>query len=78
MFSKGHRADIGQARFFQTKVAGGATVCDLLLGQPDLLDAGLEVPFQGDRIGTAADETQILLLVMPPLAEMVLGWCGGK
>ena len=78
MFAKGNRADIGKARFFQTKVAGDATVGHLLLGYPYLLDPALEVPFQGNRIGTSADEMQILLLIMAPLAEMVLGWCDGK
>ena len=59
-------------------MAGGATVGHLLLGYPDLLDAALEVAFEGDRIGAPADEMQVLLLIMTPLAEVVLGGRDGQ
>ena len=42
--------------FFQSKMAGGAAVSDLLLGNPYLLNAALEVALQGDGIRAATDE----------------------
>ena len=56
MLAKCYRADIGKAVFFQSKMAGGAAVGHLLLGNPDLLDAAFEMAFQGDGVGAAANE----------------------
>src|SRR5271157_6001985 len=78
MFAECYGANIGETGFLQAEVAGGATVCHLLFGYPYLLDAALEVPFQGDGVGASADETQILLLIMAPLAEVVLGRRDGQ
>src|SRR5208337_4478304 len=78
MFAECDRVHIGKTGFFQTQMAGGATVRDLLIGHPYLLDAALEVPFQRDRVGASANEMQVLLLIMAPLAEVVLGRRDGQ
>ena len=78
MLAKCDGANIGKAGFFHSEMAGCAAVGHLLLGYPDLLDAALEVPFERDSVGTSADEMQILLLIMAPLAEVVLGGGDGQ
>src|SRR5271165_4702685 len=78
MFAECDRVHIGKTGFFQTQMAGGATVRDLLIGHPYLLDAALEVPFQRDRVGASADEMYVLLLIMTPLTEVVLGRRDGQ
>src|SRR5208337_5571145 len=78
VLAKCYGTDVRQARFFHPEMAGGATVGYLLLGHPYLLEPSLEVPFKGDRVGASADETQILLLIMAPLAEVVLGRRDGQ
>jgi len=59
-------------------MTGGAAVGDLLLWQPDLLNAGLKVTPKGDGVGASANEVQILLLVTVPLVEVVLGGSDGE
>src|SRR5207302_9584622 len=61
--------DVDQARLFQSHVAGGAAVNDATFRQPDLLDVALEVALQRDRLASASDHSQVLLLIMAPLAE---------
>ena len=56
MLTKCHGANFGQARFFHSKVASGTPVGHLLFRNPDLLDASLEVSFEGDGVGASADE----------------------
>ena len=56
VLAKCHGANIGQAGFLHSKMAGGAPVGHLLFRNPDLLDAALEVSFEGDGIGASADE----------------------
>src|SRR5271167_468146 len=73
MFAECHRANIGQTGLFQSGVASRTTVGHLLFGNPYLLDSALEVPFQRDRVSASANQTQILLLIMAPLAEVVFG-----
>jgi hypothetical protein len=68
-------ADIGEAGFFQTGVASGAAVDDSQLRKPYLLDAIVivKVALERDRVSTAANQRQILLLIVAPFAEVVLG-----
>src|SRR5208337_134012 len=47
--------DIRQARFFQTNVAGRATVYDSKLGKPYLLNAALKMTLQSDRLAASTD-----------------------
>ncbi len=51
MAAEGLRADIGEAGFFQSDVAGGAAIYDSELRKPDLLDAIVlvKVALQGYR-----------------------------
>ena len=58
--------------FFQSDVATGAAVDDAEFGQPDLLDAALEVALQRVGIAAVADHPKIAVLVVPPLAEEIL------
>ena len=56
MLAKRHRADIGEACFLKPEMASGTAVGHLLLGNPDLLNAALEVALQGDGISASTDE----------------------
>ena len=73
-------ADIGKTGFFQSDVAGGAAIYDSQLRKPDLLDpvVVLEMALQCDRVSPAPNQRQILVLVMTPFAEVVLGRCNGQ
>ena len=73
-------ADIGETGFFQPDVAGGAAIHDSELRQPDLLDSVVvaEVALQGNRIAPILHQRQILLLVVTPFAEVVLGGSYGQ
>ncbi len=73
-------ADVSQAGFFQSEVAGGAAIDDSELRKPDLLDALLpaKMALQGYRVSTAADQRQILLLVATPFTEIILGRRNGQ
>ena len=51
-----YRANICQAVFFQSEMAGRAAVGHLLFGNPDLLNAALIMALQGHGIGAATDE----------------------
>src|SRR5271167_325240 len=71
MLAESDCTHVGQARFFQAQMTRCATVGNLLFGNPDLLDAALEVTFHGNGISTPTNEMQVLVLVMTPLAEVV-------
>ncbi len=64
--------NIRQAGFFQPDVATGATVDYAKFGQPDLLNAALEVALQRVGIAAVADHPEIAVLVVTPLAEEIL------
>ncbi len=55
MLAEGYRADVVQTGLLQPEMAGGAAVRHLLLGNPNLLDAALEVALQGHSVGASAD-----------------------
>jgi hypothetical protein len=73
-------ADIGKTGLFQSDVAGGTAIYDSELRKPDLLDSivFVKVALQGYRVSAAHNQRQILLLVVTPFAEVVLGWCDGQ
>src|SRR5271166_3734719 len=73
VLAESHRADIGEAGFFQSKMAGSAAVGYLLVGNPDLLNAAFIMALQCNGISTPTDEMKVLLLVASPLAEVVFG-----
>src|SRR5271165_2060306 len=56
MLAKSYRADIGESVFFQSKMAGGAAIRDLLLGNPNLLDAAFIMALERNGINTASNE----------------------
>ena len=72
------KVGIGQARFFQPGVAGGAAIYDPKLRMPDLLDAVVEVALQCYRFSPAPNQRQILILVMTPFTEVVLSRRNGQ
>src|SRR6202007_250990 len=74
------RGDIGEAGFFHSNVTGGAAVDHAQLGQPDLLNSSLKVPLQRVGVTAIANHLQISVLIVPPLAEEILGWsdCHGE
>lgn len=69
---------IGQARFFQSGVAGGATIYDSEPRKPDLLDSVVEVALQCYCFSAAPNQCQILFLVVTPFTEVVLSRCNGQ
>jgi hypothetical protein len=78
MTAKRLGAYVGQAGLFQAGVARGTAIDHTQLRKPYLLDAALKVPLQGDGIAPAADQREILVLVMPPFAEIILGRSNGQ
>ncbi len=70
--------NIREAGFFQSDVATGAAVDHAEFGQPDLLDAALEVALQRVGVAAVADHPEIAVLVVPPLAEEILGGSDGE
>ena len=72
-------ADIFKAGFFQSDVAGGAAIYDSELRQPDLLDPIVfaKVALQGYRFSATCNQRQILLLIVTPFTEVILGWRDG-
>ena len=73
MRTVGLRGDVHQRRFFESRMTGLAAIDDIHLGQPDLLDAGLEVAAQGDGVTALADQFFVAALVAPPFGKMILG-----
>jgi len=63
--------NIGEAGLFQSHVATGAAVDHAEFGQPDLLNAALEVALKRIGIAAVADHPQITVLVVTPLAEEI-------
>jgi hypothetical protein len=72
------RAHIREARLFQSNVATGAAIDGADFGKPYLMNAAFKVALQSDRISAAANQLQVLMLVMTPLTEMILGWSDGQ
>ena len=52
-------------------MTGRAAVDDVHLGQPDLLDAGLEVTAQSHGVTTLADEVFVAALVATPVGKKI-------
>src|ERR1019366_1145421 len=71
MATEGLSADIGKTGFFQSDVAGGATIDHSELREPDLLGPVVltELALQGHRVSAARDQRQILLLVVAPFTK---------
>ena len=65
--------NVGEAGLFQSDVATGAAVDYAEFGQPDLLNAAVEVALQRVGVAAVADHLEIAVLVVPPLAEKILG-----
>src|SRR5450755_4705857 len=55
-------------------MAGGAAVHNAEFRMPYLLQAKLGMALQCQGIRAGADHLHIFFLIVPPLAEMVLGW----
>ena len=79
MAAEGLSANIFEAGFFQSDVAGGTSIHDSELRQPDLLDAIVfaKVALQGYRFSATCNQRQILLLIVTPFTEVILGWRDG-
>src|SRR6266849_3482541 len=78
MTAEGLSADIHETRFLQSNVARRAAIHHSEFGQPDLLDAVLEMALQGDGLAAAANQGQVLFLIMTPFAEMVFCRSNGQ
>jgi len=72
------KVGIGQARFFQSGVTGGAAVYDSKPGKPDLLDSVVEMALQGYRFSPAPNQRQVLFLVVTPFTEVIFGRRNGE
>src|SRR5208282_3095374 len=72
------KVGIGQARFFQSGVAGGAAIYDSELRNPDLLDSVVEVALQSYRFSPAPNQRQVLFLVVTPFTEVIFGRRNGQ
>lgn len=70
MLAESDSANIGKAGFFQPKMASGAAVGYLLLGDPNLLNAWLEMALERDSVSAPTNEMQILLLITVPLIKV--------
>ena len=70
--------NIRQAGFFQADVATGAAVDYSEFGEPDLLDAALEVALQRVGVAAIANHPEIAVLIMTPLAEEILRGSNGQ
>src|SRR5215831_14467503 len=71
MLAIGLRGYIRQADFFEPNMAASTTVDDTELGQPNLLNASIEMPPQRVCLAAVADQDQVAILIMPPFAEEV-------
>lgn len=72
-----HRG-VRKTRFGKAKMARGTTVDDAQLRNPDLVDAASEAVPERCGIGAPANKSQILPLVLPPLAKEILCGCDGQ
>src|SRR5271165_1706302 len=77
VLAEGLSADVGETGFFQSDVAGGAAIDDSELRKPDLLNPAVEVALQCDRVSARANQRQVLVLIVPPFAEVILRRCDG-
>ncbi len=66
------------ARFFQSGVTGGAAIYHSELRNPYLLDAVVEVALQCHRFSPAPNQRRVLILVVTPFTEVILGRCNGQ
>src|ERR1039458_6000222 len=73
-------ADVGKTGFFQSNVAGGTAIHDSELRKPDLLDSivFVKVALQAYRVSATCNQRQILLLIVAPFTEVVLGRRDGQ
>src|SRR5712692_9444602 len=78
MTAEGLGADVHETRFLQSNMARRAAIHHSELRKPDLLNAVLEMALQSDGLAAAANQGQVLFLIMTPLAEMVLGGSNGQ
>src|SRR5215467_3659424 len=72
MFAVWLYGNVSEARLFQSDMATGAAINDTQIRQPHLLNTSLKVPLQGIGLAAVPDETEISVLIVPPLAEEVL------
>src|ERR1700758_768279 len=63
-------ADIDEAGLFQAHMASGAAIDHPEFRQPDLLNSSLKMSLQRDCFSASPNQAQIVLLVMPPFAEV--------
>src|ERR1035438_3631903 len=70
--------NVGKAGFFEPDVATSAAVDNAQFGQPHLLASAPEVALQSVGIAAVANHTEIAVLVVPPLAEEILGGSNGQ
>ena len=71
-------ADVGETGFFLADVATGAAIHDVDFGKPDLVNPAFKVTLESHRVAASANEFQILVLVMAPLAEVILRRSDGE
>ena len=60
MLAKGLLTHVRKTCFFKPNMAGGATIDDSQLRQPDLMDAWLEAPAQADSIAAISNQREVL------------------
>lgn len=78
MAAKWLRAYIHEASFLLADMAGCTTIDNSQFRQPCLLNSALEVALESDGFSAPANQPQIILLIMAPLAEIILGWRDGE
>ena len=66
-------AHVGEAGLVQSEVAGGAAVDDAEFRQPDLLNAAWKCRCSVTASLRFADQPQVAVLIVAPLAEVILG-----
>jgi len=69
---------VRQTIFLERYVAGGAAVHNVLLGNPDLLNAALKAALQAGGVWALRNHLTILPLKMAPLAEEIPGGSDGS
>ena len=72
------RADIGKTGFFQSNVAGRAAIDGSELWKPYLLDPGVKMALQCNRVSARSNHCQVLILVVTPFTEVILRRCDGQ
>src|SRR5690348_8142015 len=69
------RFNVGKGDFLLCHMTSVTAIHDSNIRQPNLLNAGLKMPLQSHGVATCPNQGEIPLLVVPPLAEVVLGRC---